>query len=223
MEESAPEGAAEEVAQTPTAEPAAEAAAEGDAAGEALTGTRTFAVVPGESTASYVVNEEFLSLALDKLGIEAGKTIVVGSTDNVSGQLTIDLDNKTVGENQFVVDMTSLSTDQNRRDNWIRENGPRFNQFPEATFVATGVENAPEQYVEGQEATFQLLGDLTVRGVTVPVTFDVTASISGDTLTGMAEADLLISSFGIEPPNFIDTLTVADPFVVRMELTARAQ
>ncbi len=191
--------------------------------GEELTGTRTFTVVPEASQAAYVVNEEFLAQALDKLGIAAGATVVVGSTSDVAGSLTINLDDKSVGENQFTVNMTTLSTDQNRRDNWIRENGPRFNSFPEASFVATSVQNAPESYVEGQEATFQLVGDLTVRDVTVPATFDVTATINGDTLTGIAETNLRMSDFGIDPPNFAQTLTVADPFTVRMELTAQAQ
>ncbi len=191
--------------------------------GEELTGTRTFTVVPEASQAAYVVDEEFLAQALDKLGIAAGTTIVVGSTNDVAGSLSINLDDKSVGENQFTVNMTTLSTDQNRRDNWIRENGPSFNSFPEASFVATSVENAPESYVEGQEATFQLVGDLTVRDVTVPATFDVTATINGDTLTGVAEAGLRMSDFGIDPPNFAQTLTVADPFKVRMELTAQAQ
>jgi polyisoprenoid-binding protein YceI len=191
--------------------------------GEELTGTRTFTVVPEASQAAYVVDEEFLAQALDKLGIAAGATVVVGSTNDVAGSLTINLDDKSIGENQFTVNMTTLSTDQNRRDNWIRENGPRFNSFPEASFVATSVENAPESYVEGQEATFQLVGDLTVRDVTVPATFDVTATINGDTLTGIAESNLRMSDFGIDPPNFAQTLTVADPFKVRMELTAQAQ
>ncbi len=226
-EPAATEAAAEEMAEeaAPTEEAMEEEApvAQAVSSGEELTGTRTFTVVPEASQAAYVVDEEFLAQALDKLGIAAGATVVVGSTNDVAGSLSINLDDKSIGENQFTVNMTTLSTDQNRRDNWIRENGPSFNSFPEASFVATSVENAPESYVEGQEATFQLVGDLTVRNVTVPATFDVTATINGDTLTGVAEASLRMSDFGIDPPNFAQTLTVADPFKVRMELTAQAQ
>ncbi len=68
--------------------------------------------------------------------------------------------------------------------------------------------------------TFQLVGDLTVRDVTVPLTFDVTATLDGDTITGVAIADTLLSDFGINPPNFANTLTVQDAFQIRMELTA---
>ncbi|MCB9139938.1 MAG: YceI family protein [Caldilineaceae bacterium] len=203
---------------------AIDAAANGRAsAGQALSGTRTFIIAPASSTAAYIVNEEFFSLALDKLGIEAGKRVVTGSTSNVTGQLTVNFDAGTVEEGRIVVDMTTLTTDQNRRDNWIREDGPRFNQFPEAVFVVTDVENAPAEYAAGETVTFQLLGDLTVRDVTRPVTFDVTAAVDGSTLTGVAETSLNISDFGIEPPDFANTLTVADPFTIRVELTAETQ
>jgi polyisoprenoid-binding protein YceI len=108
------------------------------------------------------------------------------------------------------------------RDTWIRENGPRFNDYPTATFKATAIEGAPATYVEGSEVSFKLIGDLTVHDVTQPVTFDVTANLAGDTLTGVATAStLLLSEFGIEPPSFANTLTVADEFGIEIQFTAR--
>ena len=52
--------------------------------------------------------------------------------------------------------------------------------------------------------------------------FDVTAILNGDTVTGVATADLRMTDFGIEPPNFANTLTVADEFQVQ-EFTAGEQ
>lgn len=213
---------------TPTAEPAAAApAAEAPSqgSGEAVAGQRTFVIVPAESKASYQVKEEFFAGALDKLGIAAGLADVVGSTQEIEGQFTLNLDNlgDALGENTFTVKMNTLATDQNRRDDWIRENGPRFNDFPLATFTATSIEGAPAAYNEGDEVSFKLVGDLTVREVTQPATFDVTARLAGDTLTGVASTRALISSFGIEPPNFANTLTVADEFGIEVQFTAKAQ
>ncbi len=196
-----------------------------DAAGDdaAATGGQTFVVVPGESTASYIVNEEFLAGALSKLGIEAGKTVVTGSTDDVEGSLTIDLANSALSDGAITVNLTTLTTDQDRRDGWVQKREPQFGQFPSAEFVATGIEGAPAGYTEGEEASFQLVGDLTVRDITMPATFDVTATVADGTLTGVAEANMNISDFGINPPNFANTLTVEDPFVIRVELTAMAE
>ena len=87
-----------------------------------------------------------------------------------------------------------------------------MNDYPWATFTATGGEGAPATYNEVEEVSFKLSGALTIREITQPATFDVTARLSGDTPTGTATTRLKMSDFGIEPPNFANTLTVRDEF-----------
>lgn len=212
-------GAAATPAPTATPEPAAANV------GAAVAGQRTFVIVPEESRASYLVDEEFFAGALEKLGIAAGERDVVGSTQVIEGQLQLNLDDLSaaLGENSFQVSLNTLTTDQADRDQWIRENGPRFDDFPLATFRATAIEGAPATYSEGDEVSFRLAGDLTVREVTLPATFDVTASLVGDTLKGVAMTRLRMSDFGIEPPNFANTLTVADEFGIEVAFVAREQ
>jgi hypothetical protein len=53
------------------------------------------------------------------------------------------------------------------------------------------------------------------------VTFDVKAKLAGDTLSGTAATQLKMSDFGIEPPNFANTLTVADDFGIEVQFVAR--
>lgn len=206
----------------PTAAPAADAESVG---GAPVAGQRTFVIVPAESKASYLVDEEFFAGALSKLGIAAGLADVIGSTQEIEGRLTLNLDDLSapLGENTFTVKMNTFTTDQKDRDKWIRENGPRFNDYPLASFTATSIEGAPAAYNEGDEVSFKLSGDLTIREITKPVTFDVTASLRGDTLTGVATTRLKMSDFGIEPPNFANTLTVADEFGIEVQMTAKAE
>jgi polyisoprenoid-binding protein YceI len=218
-QESAPEAA------YPGEAPAAAAPAEGYPAQAG--GMRTFVIVPAESSASYLADEEFFEDALDKLGIGPGLNSVVGTTNEVAGQIQVDLSSaqNALGDTMISANLAGLTTDQQMRDQWIRDNnnGPNFGAFPPATFKATSVSGLPENYVEGQEVQFQLTGDLTVREVTRPVTFDVTAAIEGGTLTGTAETQLLMSELGITPPAFARTLTVDDEFGIRVQLVAREQ
>jgi polyisoprenoid-binding protein YceI len=188
-------------------------------------GTRRFVVVPEESVASYLVNEEFFAGALAKYGIEAGLGEVTGSTNEVAGELQLRLDDpqNALVAGEFTVNLPSLTTDRDLRDSWIRDNALQSNRFPVAKFVAKEIQNAPASYTDGAEVTFQLLGDLTVRDITQPVTFDVTASITGDILKGVATTALQLTDFGFEPPSFANTLTVANDFTIRIELTAKAQ
>jgi polyisoprenoid-binding protein YceI len=216
--------AAPEATEAPAA---AEAPAEApaDAAAQPLGGQRTFVIVPEESQASYIATEEFFAAALEKYGINAGFGEAVGVTQAIEGQLTLNFDDlsNALGENRFTVQMNTLETGRDNRDTWIRENGPAFNQYPEATFVATAIEGAPASYTEGEEVSFQLVGDLTVREVSRPTTFDVTAKLEGDTLTGTATTRALLTEFGIEPPSFANTLTVDDEFGIEVQFTAREQ
>ena len=195
------------------------------ASGAPVSGQRTFVIDPTGSKASYLVDEEFFAGALAKLGIAAGLADVIGSTQEIEGRLTLNLDDLSapLGENSFTVKMNTFTTDQNDRDKWIRENGPRFNDYPLATFTATGIAGAPATYNEGEEVSFQLSGDLTIREITQPATFDVTARLSGDTLTGTAATRLKMSDFGIEPPNFANTLTVTDEFGIEVAITAKEE
>lgn len=184
--------------------------------------TQTFTVVTTESQASYIVDEEFLVDALSKLGINAGQVVVVGTTPGVSGEIKLDFEQADwVQAAQFTVDMTGLRTDQDRRDTWLRDNAIQTDRFPQATFVKTAVSGLPASVSEGEEVTFEMTGDLTVRDVTRPVTFVVTAVLSGDTIQGTATTRLNLTDLGIEPPNFVRTLTVADPFTIEVSLTAR--
>lgn len=197
------------------AEPAAPAAPDSPT-------TQTFTVVTAESQASYIVDEEFLVDALSKLGINAGQVVVVGTTPGVSGEIKLDFEQDDwVQAAQFTVDMTGLRTDQDRRDTWLRDNAIQTDRFPQATFVKTAVSGLPASVSEGEEVTFEMTGDLTVRDVTRPVTFVVTAVLSGDTIQGTATTRLNLTDLGIEPPNFVRTLTVADPFTIEVSLTAR--
>lgn len=211
-------GGAATPAVAPTAPPPA-------TTGPAPEGFRTFAIVPTESKASYIVDEEFFADALSKYNITAGQVKTIGSTQAIAGQLQLNLDDLSapLGDNRFTVQINTLESDQALRDRWLRSNGPKLDDFPTAEFVATGIEGAPASYVEGQEVQFKLPGNLTARNITQPVTFDVTATLQGDTITGVATARARLSDFGITPPNFANTLVVADEFTIEVQLRAQEQ
>jgi polyisoprenoid-binding protein YceI len=219
------EAATEEAPPTEAPTPESSGTAAQDTSADAPSGIRVFVIVPEESTASYIADEEFLGGALAKYGIAAGAQDTVGSTQAIQGQFALNWDDLStpLGENQFTVDLSTLTSDQRLRDGWLRDNGPEFATFPTATFVAERLENASATYTEGEEVTFQMVGQLTVRETAQPTTFDVTAALSGDTVTGVAETTILLTDFGIEPPDFANTLTVKNEMQIRVEFTAREQ
>jgi len=188
-------------------------------------GARRFVVVPAESSASYIVNEEFFAGALAKYGINVGFNEVTGSTNEIAGELQLNVADpqNALVRGEFTVNLPSLTTDQNQRDSWIRDNALQSNQFPVAQFVATAIQNAPASYTDGSAVNFDLVGDLTVREITLPVTFAVTATLTADTITGVATAPMQLTNFGFDPPSFANTLTVDNDFLLRIDLTAKEE
>ena len=186
-------------------------------------GARTFVIVPEESVASYIVAEEFFSGALNQLGIQPGLVDTIGSTQQIEGELQLDLANLAAPlvSGYFTVNLESLTSDQPRRDRRIRSADLESSRFPLAVFVANSVEGAPASYAEGEPITFQVLGDMTIRDITRPVVMDVTATLNGDTLTGSAVVPLRMSDFGFNPPNFAGLFAVADEFRAEVQFTMR--
>lgn len=177
-------------------------------------GIRTFAIVPEQSEASYEVQEQFLDQALPNMAL--------GKTSAVEGQFQIDASGKPTGEvTDITVDLRSLTSDKNRRDQRIRERWLESNTYPYAKFVSTGMSDGPESYAEGEEITFKLSGDMTIREQTQPVTWDVTAKLEGDTVTGTATTQIMMADFGIEPPEIMGMLTVEDGVTVTLKFVAK--
>jgi polyisoprenoid-binding protein YceI len=211
------------VAPSTTAEPsaapseAASSAAPSAAASEAASGAvRTFVIVPEESEATYDVQEQFLN---QDLPVRA-----VGRTNAIEGEFQFSQDGQPTGEvTRMQVDLRSLTSDSARRDNAIRGRWLESDTYPFAEFVSTEVQNVPESYTEGEEISFQLVGDMTIRDVTQPVTWDVTGTLQGDTVTGTATTLIYMRDFGFEPPVIAGVLSVEDGVTLTVNFTAREQ
>jgi polyisoprenoid-binding protein YceI len=205
----------------PTAAPVATAAPEATAAPVATAapaastgGTRVFVIVPEQSEASYEVQEQFLNRNLPNMA--------VGKTKAISGELELSLDGQPTGTIRNIsVDLRTLTSDSPRRDNIIRERWLESNKYPLATFVSTRVDGAPVSYTEGQEVSFKITGDMTIRDVTKPVTWDVTGKLQGDTITGTATTRILMKDFGFDPPAIAGVLTVQDGVTLKLTFTAK--
>jgi polyisoprenoid-binding protein YceI len=152
-----------------------------------------FVIDPANSEAKYVVRETLRGVV--------GAT-AVGTTKTITGDLYLTPQGLAPGTpSKFSVDLRTLRTDENMRDNYVRQNVLRTNQFPFAEFVVESLSGFPANYAEGTEVSLTMTGTLTVRGTTKPVTWTVKARRAGDTLTGIADVDFNMSDFGITPPD----------------------
>ena len=75
-------------------------------------------------------------------------------------------------------------------------------EFPTATFVLTQPIELGAVPADGEQITASATGDLTLRGVTNEVTFDVTAQANGELIGVLGSIPVLFSDYGIDNPSF---------------------
>ncbi|WP_042471302.1 YceI family protein [Bacillus ndiopicus] len=92
---------------------------------------------------------------------------VKGAFESYTAQIeSSDLADLSTANITFVIDTASINTRNTDRDNHLKS-GDFFDadQFPKITFQSTSIEKSGDSY--------KLTGDLTIKDVTKPVTFDV--------------------------------------------------
>ena len=151
----------------------------------------------------------------------------IGRTREIAGDVYVDFNipsNSQLGT--IRINLRTLVTDDPDRDKSIRccvllTARPEY-EF--ADFVPTQIIGYPEQVAFGHPNELQITGNLTLRGVTQPVTFNVVLTvISPDELRGLATTTVRRSDFSIinDADNGFDYHGVAEEVALEFEFVAR--
>ena len=143
----------------------------------------------GETVAGYRVAET----------LAGQSTEGVGRTDQVTGAMSIV--GTTITEADFSVDMASITSDSDRRDNQYQTRLMQTNRFPTSTFVLTEPIELGTEPAEGEEITVDAVGDLTLKDTTKAVTFELQAKRVGGVITVVATYEITFADWGIEDPS----------------------
>jgi len=120
----------------------------------------------------------------------SGLSFYTARFDGISGALDFNPDAPTASKLDVRIDPNSVSTGDPDWDNKLATDGKYFdgNTFSEIRFVSTSA-------VKTSDNTGQVTGDLTLKGVTLPVTLDVTYNGAGKSF-GHPGATLGFSAIG---------------------------
>jgi polyisoprenoid-binding protein YceI len=96
-----------------------------------------------------------------------------------------------------------VTSDEDRRDNQYRTRIMDVQTHPTSTFQLTSPIDLGSVPALDQEITIPATGNLTLRGVTKPVTFDLSAKRTGaDTLAIQGSIPITWSEWSIPEPSF---------------------
>ena len=108
------------------------------------------------------------------------------------------------------VDLTTLQSDSGTRDGALGSRGLESDEFPTATFSLTEPLALPAGAEDGERVSAEASGDLTIHGVTQPVTLTVDAELSGGTAAVVGQAPVTLADFGIDAPTGFSVLSIQD-------------
>lgn len=144
----------------------------------------------------------------------------VGETRAITGAIELEADGRVVREaSRFEVDLSALQSDSDRRDNFIRRRTLETETYPMAVFVPTEVRGLPWPVPTDDELEFEVVGEMTIRDVTRPITWQVTASADGGAFIGTARTRFTFGTFDLEIPRVASVLSIRDD--IRLEYEFR--
>jgi len=171
----------------------------------------TYTVMSG-TTADFKVREQLVGHDLP--------SDAIGKTSAVTGKIVLGADGKVDStQSKFTVNLTTLKSDQPRRDGFIQRSTLDTAQYPTATFVPSSVTGLPSPLPASGKVTFQLVGDLTVHGVSHPMTWNVTATVNGNDISGQASTPFTFADFGMTPPKAGPVLSVNNNGTLELAFT----
>jgi polyisoprenoid-binding protein YceI len=195
--------------ETPTATPTATATAAGTAASA---GAWT---VTDKSKATIRVREQLVGVSLP--------SDAVLTATGAKGSFELNSDATFESGSKITFDLTTLSSNESQRDNFIKQDTLQVRQFPTAAFVPTKTSGLVLPLAASGTFTFTLTGNVTIKGKTKEVTFDVTAKRDGGDLiaTATANPSWKFGDFGMTAPSVpLRVLSVTDEIRAAIDIVA---
>ena len=144
-----------------------------------------------------------------------GDFTAVGRTADVAG--SIELSGNVLVTATVEVTMGTLRTDNSSRDSQVRR-ALGTNDFPQAIFTLVEPVELPAGMADGEAFSGSAHGDLTVKGVTHRVTFDLQAQLVDDTIVAVGSSDVVFSDFGVTAPSAPIVVSVEDHGIMEFQL-----
>lgn len=156
-----------------------------------------------DGSASYSVTEQFVGINFPNDAI--------GTSTTVAGTLVIAADGSISPGSKLTIDLRNLKSDQEQRDNYVKNRTLETEKYPMAEFVPTKIQGLPVMIPTQGQTGFQLTGNMTIHGVTEEVTFQGIATFGRDsTVAGRAKTNFTFSTFGLTKPMIGRLMSVDD-------------
>lgn len=157
----------------------------------------------------------FVGFRVDEELAGLGSVTAVGRTPDVSGSLTID--GSTLTAVEITADMTSLTTDDSRRDNKML-NALGVDEFPTATFSLTEPIDLGDAGSTGAPFAGTAVGNLTVKGITKSIAMPIEAQVVNGAIVVVGRVEIVFADFDVSVPSAPIVLSAEDRGPLELQL-----
>ena len=189
--------------------------ATGTTAVDGVQGTWTVDTSVGEFTVTEDTEATFAGFRVNEVLDAIGETVAVGRTPNVAG--TLEIEGTTLDAVDITVDLTSIVSDRSRREGAIQR-ALNTSANPEATFVLTEAIDLGAEAETGATVAASATGDLTINGVTMPVTIPIEAKLVEGLIIVTGSTDVVFSDFNVDPPSAPIVVSLEDQGILEFQL-----
>jgi polyisoprenoid-binding protein YceI len=164
-------------------------------------------------------SSSFVGYRVDETFTDQQANTAVGRTPEVEGSLV--LDGSTLTSVEVSADLTSLESDDDRRDGQLGRQAIETDEFPTATFKLTRPVDLGSVPADGDTISATATGELTLHGVTKTVEVPIQARLSGDVVTVTGSIEIRFADYDIEQPTSFIVLSIEDHGIMEFQLHFR--
>ena len=162
-----------------------------------------FTIASTGNEARYRVREQLMGANLPNDAI--------GATKGITGTILAYPDGRIVKDSsKIVIQVDSLKSDKDRRDGFLRRRTLETEKYPTVELIPTEIRGFNGKLPASGPVSFQLLGDLVIKGVSRPTVWNVTARAEGQDVAGTATTAFTFKDAGLDQPKVPVVLSVAD-------------
>ena len=148
----------------------------------------------------------------------------VGVTNAITGTILAFPDGRIVKDSsKIIIDVRTLKSDKDRRDGFLQRRTLETEKYPTVELVPTEIRGFSGKLPASGNVTFQLVGDLTVHGVTHPTVWNVTAHPDGQDFAGTATTAFTFKDISLDQPKVPVVLSVADTIKLEYDFRVTKQ
>ena len=126
-------------------------------------------------------------------------------------------------QSKITVDLKTLTSDQQMRDGYIQNRTLETAKYPTMEFVPKKAVGLPAPLPAGMQAQagFQLVGDMTLHGVTKEATWNVVATFGNELVGGRATTTFDFASYNMTKPSLARLMSVDDKIELEIEFRCK--